>query len=584
VIDALIPISRLLATGRPPDVVVSVDDGRTIGWRTFTNHVGGLSTVLASHGPGRWVIFTENTYAFAVALMATWQAEAIAVLAPNGQPGTLSGLAQGAHGVIGDRSAPGVLHVEPIGIRGANPPSPRCLDRSAPHLELRTSGSTGAAKAVSKTVANLEDEVIELERRWGGMVRGHEIFGTVSHQHIYGLLFRVLWPLSAGRRFRAQTYLQADEIVGRMVDAGPCALVSSPVHLSRIKGSPRLATLAKHCRTIFSSGGALDRATASGLREAFGSAPLEIFGSTETGGVAWRRQDGTDDSLAWTLFGSVTSEPGVAAGGLRIRSPFVSGPTDQFTMADRAEFLPDGRFLLGVRDDRTVKVGDKRLSLPDMEAVLREHAYVADAALVVLDGERRDRLGAAIVPTPTGRTALVRQGRRGTSQALLQVLEPYWDRVLLPRVWRYVNRLPEDAQGKRTISDLRALFSSPFDPAVTAPELLAESIGERTRQQTLRVPETLGCLDGHFGEFAVVPGVAQLQWVVDVGRAMTGHEIAIERIEALKFKDVLRPGDVFHLSAEMSNRHDRLTFRLWNERRLFSSGRYILAPIRPIAS
>ena len=580
--DTLIPISRLLAAGRAPHRPVSVDEGRVVDWSTFTTHVASLRGVLAAHGPGRWVIFTENTYALSVSLMAAWQAESVAVLAPNGQAGTLAGLSQGARGVISDRSIPGVPHVDPIVAPDTSTPGWNELDRTVSRLELLTSGSTGAAKSVSKTLANLEDEVAELERRWGGMVRGHEIFGTVSHQHIYGLLFRVLWPLSAGRRFRAQTYLQTDEMAGRMADAGPCALVSSPVHLRRVKGSPRLAALAACCRTIFSSGGALDRATASGLRDAFGRAPVEVFGSTETGGVAWRRQDGTDDSLAWTLFESVTSEPGAAARGLRIRSPFVSGPTDQFTMADRAEFLPDGRFLLGVRDDRTVKVGDKRLSLPDMEAVLREHVYVADTVLVVLDGERRERLGAAIVPTAAGRTALVRQGRRGTSQALLQSLEPYWDRVLLPRAWRYVNRLPEDAQGKRTVSGVRALFASPFDPAVTAPELLAESIGERTRQQTLRIPATLGCLDGHFGEFAVVPGVAQLQWIMDVGRAMTGHEIAIERIEALKFKDVLRPGDVFQLSAELSDRHDRLTFRLWNERSLFSSGRYVLAPARPI--
>ncbi|PSD47026.1 hypothetical protein C7E25_24925, partial [Stenotrophomonas maltophilia] len=26
-----------------------------------------------------------------------------------------------------------------------------------------------------------------------------QVHGTVSHQHIYGLLFRVLWPLVAGR-------------------------------------------------------------------------------------------------------------------------------------------------------------------------------------------------------------------------------------------------------------------------------------------------------------------------------------------------------------------------------------------------
>lgn len=579
--DALIPISRLLAAGRAPRETVSVDDARAVDWESFAAHVAGLRGVLAAHGPGRWILFTEHTYAFAVSLLATWHAGSVAVLAPNGQSGTLAGLSRRAHGVISDRSIPGVRHVEPLATRGPSRDGWRELDRTAVVLELLTSGSTGAAKSVSKTLGNLEDEVAELERRWGGLVEGRQLFGTVSHQHIYGLLFRVVWPLSAGRPFRARAYAQADELAARMTDAGACALVSSPAHLRRLKASPAFTAAAGHCGTVFSSGGALDRATALALRDVLGAAPVEIFGSTETGGVAWRRQDGTDDALAWTLFDSVTAEGGAGTGGLRLRSPFVNGPGGEFTMADRVEFLDDGRFHLGARNDRTVKVGDKRLSLPDMEAALREHPYVSDAALVVLDGAPRERVGAAVVPTPAGRAALARRGRRDTSRALLEALAPYWDRVLLPKVWRYVNRLPEDAQGKVTVAGVGALFASPFDPAVTAPELVAESIGQGRRVQTLRVPETLAWLDGHFGELAVVPGVAQVQWVVDVGRAMAGHALAVERIEALKFKDVLRPGDVFQLLAELSAGHDRLTFRLWNERSLFASGRCVLAAAGP---
>src|SRR5262249_46988085 len=158
------------------------------------------------------------------------------------------------------------------------------------------------------------------------------------------------------------------------------------------------------------------------------------------------------------------------------------------------------------------------------------------------------RLAAAIVPTPMGRTALARQGRRALARDLSRMLEPYWDRVVLPKVWRFVNRLPEDAQGKVTPSGLRAAFASPYDPAVRDPELLAESTGEGTRRRTLRVPETLGCLEGHFPQLAVVPGVAQLQWIMDVAGTMVGHEIVIERMEGLKFKDVLRPGEVVELA------------------------------------
>jgi 3-hydroxymyristoyl/3-hydroxydecanoyl-(acyl carrier protein) dehydratase len=154
--------------------------------------------------------------------------------------------------------------------------------------------------------------------------------------------------------------------------------------------------------------------------------------------------------------------------------------------------------------------------------------------------------------------------------------------VVLPKVWRFVTRLPEDAQGKVASSGLRAVFASPYDPAMKSPELLAESIGEGTRRQTLRIPETLGCLEGHFPELAVVPGVAQLQWVMDVAAAMIGRQAAIDRIESLKFKDVLRPGEIVQLAVELSGGGDRLTFRLWNERSVFSSGRCVLTAARAV--
>ena len=46
------------------------------------------------------------------------------------------------------------------------------LDREAPRPELFTSGSTGARKAVPKTIANLEDEVAGLDRQWGAPAAG----------------------------------------------------------------------------------------------------------------------------------------------------------------------------------------------------------------------------------------------------------------------------------------------------------------------------------------------------------------------------------------------------------------------------
>jgi hypothetical protein len=67
-----------------------------------------------------------------------------------------------------------------------------------PALVVYTSGSTGAPTPIRKRFA-AHSELDALETEFGARVGDAVVLSTVSHQHIYGLLFRVLWPLAAGR-------------------------------------------------------------------------------------------------------------------------------------------------------------------------------------------------------------------------------------------------------------------------------------------------------------------------------------------------------------------------------------------------
>src|SRR5690606_13915344 len=109
-----------------------------------------------------------------------------------------------------------------------------------------------------------------------------------------------------------------------------------------------------------------------------GQAPCEILGSTETGGVAWRQQQGDD---GWTAL------PGVDvalndAGLLQVTSPWADAGAQ--VMGDRAELLDAGRFRLLGRADEIVKLEEKRLSLTEMNARLQAHALVAEVRVVPL--------------------------------------------------------------------------------------------------------------------------------------------------------------------------------------------------------
>jgi Glycosyl transferase family 2 len=92
------------------------------------------------------------------------------------------------------------------------------------------------------------------------------------------------------------------------------------------------------------------------------------------------------------------------------------------------------------------------------------------------------------------------------------------------------------------------------------------------------VPDDLECLAGHFPDLPVVPGVAQIGWVVDAARELLGRPVALQAIEALKFKRLLRPSDVVRLRVDVSSDGRALDFRLFDEAAVVSSGRLRLAP------
>jgi acyl-coenzyme A synthetase/AMP-(fatty) acid ligase len=236
-------------------------------------------------------------------------------------------------------------------------------------------------------------------------------------------------------------------------------LVSTPAHLARFPDLLPLAQWRKPER-VFSSGGPLDAAAAARYCAAFGESPFEVFGSTETGGVAWRSRDGSAREDAWTPF------PGIGVtldrdGALTLESPYLS--ERGYRMDDAAELLEDGRFVLRGRLDRVVKVEGKRLSLPQLEQLLGRHEWVGAACAITLPGAQR--LGVAIVPTPAGSAALQRDGARGVREVLRRHLARELDPTLLPRSFRFVEALPYDERGKLAATRIERLFVESADDA-----------------------------------------------------------------------------------------------------------------------
>jgi acyl-coenzyme A synthetase/AMP-(fatty) acid ligase len=579
------PLSRLFAAAGGARCVAFGHEGARAA-ADLRSDVASLAALLAPLAGGRVVLHCQDAYAFAVGFLALGQVGAVAVLVPSRQPGALLRLAGEVAGFLLDGAdVPRQIEGRPCASPLAAPRARRALvalEREAPWAELFTSGTTGDEKPVAKSVRHLEDEVEALEACFGSTLgAGTRMLATASPQHLYGLLFRVLWPLAAGRPFLRTALLHAEELAPTM-DEGDFALASTPVALRRLAERAELASRAGRCHAVFSSGGPLEAEVARRVAEVLGAPPYEVYGSTETGGVAVRQQWAGDEP--WQPLPGVETAVDPEDGRLVVSSPFVSGgePVDavrtRLATGDRAEPAPGGGFRLRGRADRVVKIAEKRLSLPDMESRLREHPAVEEVALVLVDGPGEPRVAAVVVLTPAGRAGYLDGGRRALGRELSEHLARDFDRVLLPRVWRVVDALPRDAQGKTSVRALAALVE-----ATTRPELLASEREPGAAVVEWRIPRDLTQLEGHFPGHPFVAGVVQVHWAMGVLEELLGAAPRLASLEALEFHEPLGPGDHVRLCLETEAAQDGTRFRFQltdaaKPERIFSSGRGRLQP------
>lgn len=519
---------------------------------------------LADQPGGAWLLCERNPLTFCSALLALWETGRVAVLSADDCPETLSRIASRIDGRIPH---------EPKSIVSADPASaPSRLNPQGQALMLFTSGSSGEPLALPKTFSQLDAELQVHSRLWP-LDDSSAVVSQVSHQHIYGLLAGVLHPLCSGRPFSSLDCHYPEVLAERLREASGCqltiTLVSSPPQLSRLPahiGWPAPGSLAR----VLSSGAPLEGKHAAHAESVLSAPVIEIYGSTETGGIAWRQQR---IGATWTPLPGV--EIRTDKGCLALKSPFLPDPETQWRHPDRISLTDHGFLLLG-REDRLVKVAGKRLSLAQMEGALSAMDCVVAARCVEL-GRADGRLG-VIVVLPSESIPQEHPARRALIQRLRSALATQFETVTLPRYWRFVEAFPVNAQGKIDRALIQRLFNDIDDQK--APRWLTETVNSQTvRTLTLEVPEKLIFLDGHFDRFQLVPGVVLVQWAVQLGQQAFGERAGFSGVEQLKFQRPLRPG--MRCTLQLTQRPDGIAFTYESHEGRHAAGRIMLAAKEP---
>lgn len=516
---------------------------------------------LQSQGVKRLAVHLEDAADLAIALLGAWRAGVSVLLPADLQAQTRQRWSQEVDLWLTDQSGDAQLDdfTQP-GLPGAQ------LDLDQCRLSLCTSGSSGEPKRIDKTLRQLANEVEALEQLWGADLGEACIIGSVATQHIYGLLFRVLWPLCAGRPFVRRQLAFSEDLQRASREHPAFAWVASPALLKRMGDNldwPALSAV----RRVFSSGGALPSEAAQSLQQRLQQWPTEILGSSETGGIAWRQ----GESL-WQPFAGVELSQD-SDGALLIASPYLPAGHVEHS-ADAARIATDGRFELLGRLDRIVKLEEKRISLPMLEQALVAHDWVAEARLGVVQ-ENRASLGALLVLSESGLFALREHGRRGLTETLRKHLSQHCEALALPRRWRLLRQMPLNSQGKLAQADVEALLLA---ARPKAPEVLEQSESDGEWSLQLSVPPDLAYFSGHFPKAPVLPGVVQVEWALNLGRQLLKLDGGFAGMEVLKFQQLVRPGDEIQLHLRFDAERGKLYFAYRNDTATCSSGRILLGP------
>jgi acyl-CoA synthetase (AMP-forming)/AMP-acid ligase II len=535
----MIPLAQLQAAPFPPDHVVALRGAERLTWARFRAEVGGAAHDLAAYS--RVALSCQDTWRFAVNLFALLSNGATIIVPANAQPETLTALAWEVDRIIDDDFVPS------LGEWRAAPVADQML------LQFHTSGSTGASKRIGRSLAQMDVEIAALDSLWGKELEGAPTMATVPHQHVYGLTFKLLWPLAAGRPFFTRQHDLWEDV---LADLPPGAiLVTSPSHLTRLGGLPPVVHAP---RLVLSAGAPLPEAAALAARDLLRVPVSEIYGSTETGAIATRKRDG--DEGAWSPLPCY----GIRRNGAGLLELDAFGET--ITLADRIDLEGDGRFHLRGRADRIAKIEGKRIDLDDVERILTALDEVETASVLVLKGAT---LAAVVVPSAAGRDHLDKLGSFRFSRRLRKAVGRSLEPAGLPRRWRFVESMPVAAMGKRRACDMSALFGEALRlPTVSA----VRSTGGDEVQIDLQLNPDLYWFQGHFPGHPILPGVVQVDWALHFARTLLRLDLPAAREFQIKFKAIVTAGDTPTLVLRHDPVKGRLTFEYRGDSASYSSG------------
>jgi hypothetical protein len=290
-----LPLSALAPASRPAAAVLCYEGAYTGGiyktWGDFLGDTARLRRLIGAQAAEKWLLDAEDRWFFLTGFTALLQCKKQVLLTAGSAGDYIAGIRQGGAAVLTDQVRPDsfflpdLLAAEAEGLSPAEPfPA---INRDEAVILMYPPETAGKPEAVSRRLTEFEADTALMLSKWGEEWLSRKACSTVGLHHLYGLLFSILLPFTAGIPFRRFPVRHPEELETLTDDS--YMIITSPAFLKRAVETESAGGGRLSFPWIFSSGGVLDEDTARKTGEVLGFWPVEVYGGDETGGIACRQ-------------------------------------------------------------------------------------------------------------------------------------------------------------------------------------------------------------------------------------------------------------------------------------------------------
>lgn len=301
------------------------------------------------------------------------------------------------------------------------------------NINFYTSGFTGFPKLIEKTLKQFEAEALKIIGEFGDSLKDSIFVYSVPHYHSYGFVFDFLVPYILELKF-LDNRINYLETLNNFKEYKNITFITNPAFLKRIdKSSLKI----KSKWNVFSSTGALDKETSDLCIETFNTDAIEIYGSTEGGGMAYRKRS---EKELWTRLKIVKLK--VNKNGSLFCSSGYTGEGFWVHVGDVVDMKNEDEFELLGREDSIVKIEGKRISVQQIDRQILEDKNFKDSYTVYCKSDKREYVASFIVLND------INANEEKMRKYIKDYLKGYFEKIVIPKRIYFTDRIPRNELGK----------------------------------------------------------------------------------------------------------------------------------------